>query len=56
MADDSPFIWHELVTEDQGAGGAFFCGLFGWTRRRVDAGAERAPCQAAQLGRYMELI
>lgn len=39
MADDSPFIWHELVTADQDASGAFFCALFGWTQRRVDAGA-----------------
>ena len=39
MTDDSPFIWHELVTADQEASGAFFCGLFGWTRRQVEAGA-----------------
>lgn len=38
MADDNPFIWHELVTAHQGASGAFFCGLLGWTQRRVDAG------------------
>ena len=39
MAGDDPFIWHELVTPDQETSGAFFCGLFGWTRRTVDAGA-----------------
>ncbi len=38
MADQSPFIWHELVTSDQRNSGAFFCELFGWTRKEVDAG------------------
>jgi hypothetical protein len=38
VAGDNPFIWHELVTSDQDASGAFFCALFGWTQRRVDAG------------------
>lgn len=38
MADQSPFLWHELVTSDQKRSGAFFCGLFGWTRKEVDAG------------------
>ncbi len=38
MADQSPFIWHELVTPDQSVSGAFFAGLFGWTQRQVDAG------------------
>lgn len=38
MPDQSPFIWHELVTQDQFASGAFFAQLFGWTRREVDAG------------------
>jgi uncharacterized protein len=38
MADQSPFIWHELVTFDQEASGAFFCELFGWSRKEVDAG------------------
>ena len=38
MSDHSPFIWHELVTSDQKRSGAFFCQLFGWTRKEVDAG------------------
>lgn len=38
MADQSPFIWHELVTPDQSRSGAFFSQLFGWTRKEVDAG------------------
>lgn len=39
MADDSPFIWHELVNADQDGGSAAFCALFGWAQRRVDVGA-----------------
>lgn len=38
MADQNPFIWHELVTPDQTSSGAFFSQLFGWTRKEVDAG------------------
>lgn len=38
MPDQSPFIWHELVTADQPTSGAFFSELFGWTRKKVDAG------------------
>ena len=38
MTDQSPFIWHELVTPDQKTSGAFFSQLFGWTRKEVDAG------------------
>jgi predicted enzyme related to lactoylglutathione lyase len=38
MPDQSPFIWHELVTDDQATSGAFFSRLFGWNRREVDAG------------------
>ncbi len=38
MPDQSPFIWHELVTADQPTSGAFFSQLFGWTRKEVDAG------------------
>jgi uncharacterized protein len=38
MADENPFTWHELVTSDQAASGAFFTQLFGWSRREVDAG------------------
>lgn len=38
MADQSPFIWHELVTPDQTSSGEFFSQLFGWTRKEVDAG------------------
>lgn len=38
MPEQNPFIWHELVTPDQKSSGTFFCQLFGWTRREVDAG------------------
>lgn len=38
MAAEEPFVWHELVTSDQKSSGDFFCGLFGWERREVDAG------------------
>lgn len=38
MPDATPFIWHELVTPDQASSGNFFCRLFQWTRREVDAG------------------
>lgn len=39
MSDNSPFLWHELVTPDQMSSGAFFSHLFGWTLKEVDAGA-----------------
>lgn len=38
MAEQSPFIWHELVTPDQTSSGAFFRQLFDWTSKEVDAG------------------
>jgi len=38
MANQTPFIWHELVTSDEKNSGAFFSELFGWTRKEVDAG------------------
>jgi uncharacterized protein len=38
MPNESPFIWHELVTDDQRTSGNFFRRLFGWTSREVDAG------------------
>ncbi|PKO60572.1 MAG: VOC family protein [Betaproteobacteria bacterium HGW-Betaproteobacteria-18] len=38
MAEQSPFIWHELVTPDQACSGKFFSELFGWTHKEVDAG------------------
>jgi predicted enzyme related to lactoylglutathione lyase len=38
MANQNPFIWHELVTSDQENSGEFFSQLFGWTRKEVDAG------------------
>ena len=38
MPEQTPFIWHELVTADQPASGAFFTQLLGWTRKQVDAG------------------
>jgi hypothetical protein len=38
MESRDPFIWHELVTPDQQASGAFFTALLGWTRAEVDAG------------------
>lgn len=39
MKNQSPFIWHELVTSDQKNSGAFSSDLFGWTRNEVDAGS-----------------
>lgn len=39
MSTTQPFIWHELVTPDQDASGAFFCALLGWQKKTVDAGA-----------------
>lgn len=38
MAEQNPFIWHELVTPDQASSGAFFRQLFDWTSKEVDAG------------------
>ncbi len=38
MADQNPFIWHELVTPDQNKSGAFFSQLLGCARTEVDAG------------------
>lgn len=38
MPEPTPFIWHELVTPDQAASGAFFSRLLGWTRKETDAG------------------
>ena len=38
MANQSPFIWHELVTLDQKKSGAFFSELLGWNAKEVDAG------------------
>lgn len=38
MTDQSPFVWHELVTPDQEKSGDFFCNLLGWSRKEVDAG------------------
>lgn len=38
MSEQSPFIWHELVTSDQACSGKFFGELLGWTRKEVDAG------------------
>lgn len=39
MPEQSPFIWHELVTPDQKSSGTFFSQLFGWKRKEVDAGS-----------------
>ena len=39
MPNETPFIWHELVTPDQPTSGNFFRYLFGWTSREVDAGS-----------------
>lgn len=39
MGEQSPFIWHELVTPDQRASGHFFRELLNWTSREVDAGS-----------------
>jgi len=38
MANQTPFIWQELVTSDQEASGTFFSKLFGWKLKQVDAG------------------
>lgn len=38
MPEQHPFVWHELVTDDQMSSGAFFGQLFGWGRKEVDAG------------------
>ncbi|HSQ31257.1 MAG TPA: VOC family protein, partial [Gemmatimonadaceae bacterium] len=38
VAEQSPFIWHELVTPDQRVSGHFFRELLDWTSREVDAG------------------
>ena len=38
MAEQNPFIWHELVTPDQKKSGTFFSQLFGWSCKEVDAG------------------
>jgi predicted enzyme related to lactoylglutathione lyase len=38
MPEETPFIWHELVTDDQTRSGTFFSQLFGWSRKNVDAG------------------
>ena len=49
MTNQSPFVWHALVTAEQQVSGAFFCQLFGWTRRAVDAGPFGA-CTLFQQG------
>jgi predicted enzyme related to lactoylglutathione lyase len=38
MPDETPFIWNELVTDNQASSGTFFSQLFGWGRKEVDAG------------------
>src|SRR5574337_2198058 len=38
MAEHGTFVWNHLVTPDQEKCGKFYCELFGWTRRVVDAG------------------
>lgn len=38
MANQSPFIWQELVTPDQKSSGLFFSKLLGWSLNQVDAG------------------
>jgi len=38
MTNQSPFIWHELVTSDQKKSGTFFGKLLGWSAKEVDAG------------------
>lgn len=39
MNEQSPFVWHELVTPDQRASGDFFRELLHWTSHEVDAGS-----------------
>lgn len=38
FANQSPFIWHELVSSDQKLSGSFFTKLFGWESKEVDSG------------------
>lgn len=38
MNNETPFIWHELVTPDQKISVEFYCKLLGWSIRTVDAG------------------
>lgn len=38
MTKHGTFIWNHLVTTDQARSSAFYCEVFGWTRRVVDAG------------------
>ena len=38
MTEQSPFIWHELVSTDPKQSGAFFGQLLGWETKDVDAG------------------
>jgi hypothetical protein len=38
MIEHGTFFWNQLVTTDQKKSGDFYCELFGWSRREVDAG------------------
>jgi len=38
MIENGTFFWNQLVTTDQEKSGDFYCGLFGWGRKQVDAG------------------
>lgn len=38
MSDQSPFIWHELVTRDQDKCAEFYSQLLDWDIKQVDAG------------------
>ena len=38
MSEQNPFIWQELVTNDQQASGEFFSKLLGWEIKQVDEG------------------
>ncbi|MBI5452996.1 MAG: VOC family protein [Deltaproteobacteria bacterium] len=38
MKKTSTFIWNELISPDQNASGEFYCKLFGWEKKQVNAG------------------
>lgn len=38
MSEQNPFLWQELVTDDQETSGEFFSKLLGWSLKKVDTG------------------
>jgi predicted enzyme related to lactoylglutathione lyase len=57
MTEHGTFFWNQLVTTDQKNCGDFYCGLLGWNRREVDAGAFGSytifSCGGADVGGMM---